>query len=104
MNAADLDAIYLPGSPPWTSDRSLLASYRKQQIRVEGLRMQIEMLTVEHPGEDTVVLRIVDRLIAGAAVTRSGQRTALPTGESTTRRITLTSTNANWRISAITIA
>lgn len=63
LNAADLDAIYVPGSPPWSSDRSLLASYRKQQVRVEGLRMQIETLIVEHPGDETVVLRIVDRLI-----------------------------------------
>ena len=77
LNPADLDAIYVPGSPPWSSDRSLLASYRKQQVRVEGLRMQIETLIVEHPGDETVVLRIVDRLIAGAAVTRSGDRTAL---------------------------
>lgn len=102
LNAADLDAIYVPGSPPWSSDRSLLASYRKQQVRVEGLRMQIETLIVEHPGDETVVLRIVDRLIAGAAVTRSGQRTPLPAGSPTTRRVILTATNTSWRISAIT--
>lgn len=102
LNPADLDAIYVPGSPPWSSDRSLLASYRKQQVRVEGLRMQIETLIVEHPGDETVVLRIVDRLIAGAAVTRSGDRTALPPGPPTTRRITLTASNTSWRISAIT--
>ncbi|WP_158293267.1 protein kinase [Kribbella sp. VKM Ac-2500] len=102
LNPAGLDAIYVPGSPPWSSDRSLLASYRKQQVRVEGLRMQIETLVVEHPGDETVVLRIVDRLIAGAAVTGSGQRTPLPAGSPTTRRITLTATNTSWRISAIT--
>jgi hypothetical protein len=102
LNPADLDAIYVRGSPPWSSDRSLLASYRKQQVRVEGLRMQIETLSVERPGDQTVVLRIVDRLIAGAAVTRSGHRTPLPPGRPTTRRITLTATNTTWRISAIT--
>ncbi|MFC5267895.1 protein kinase [Kribbella qitaiheensis] len=102
LNPADLDAIYVPGSPPWSSDRSLLASYLKQQVRVEGLRIRIGTLIVEHPGDETVVLRIVDRLIAGAAVTRSGQRTPLPPGSPTTRRITLTASNTSWRISAIT--
>jgi hypothetical protein len=104
LDRSALDKVYVPGSKPWTSDRALLASYRDQQIRVEGLRVQIDNLVIEHPGEDTVVLRIVDRLVAGAAVTPSGQRTQLPAGSATARRITLTATNSTWRISAITTA
>jgi len=104
LNAADLDAVYLPGSPPWLSDRSLLTSYRDQQLRIEGLRMQIQTLEIERPGATTVVLRIVDRLAAGTAVDHSGHRTSLPPGTPTARRITLTATQNTWRIAAITKA
>ncbi len=101
---AELDNVYVPGSAPWASDRSLLASYQQQRIRVEGLRVQIESLVIEHPGDKTVVLRIVDRLVAGAAITSTGQRIPLPRGQATTRRVTLKASNTTWRISAITAA
>ncbi len=104
LNPADLNAIYVPGSPPWSADRALLTSYRDRHIRIEGLRMQIETVTVETPGKTTVVLRIVDRLISGVAVTASGQRTTLPPGQPTARRLTLTTNTTTWRISTITKA
>jgi hypothetical protein len=106
-----LNGVYVPGSTPWSADRDLLASYRKQQLRIEGLRLQIQSVTVESPGTTTVVLRIVDRLIAGTAVAPSGQRTTFPPGKPTTRRITLTTASAttsaavsSWRISDIATA
>ncbi|WP_433023538.1 hypothetical protein [Kribbella sp. CA-294648] len=104
LNPAQLDAVYVRGSSPWSADRALLASYRKQHIRIEALRLQIHAVTVETPGQTTVVLRIVDRLISGAAVTASGQRTQFPPGQPTTRRLTVTTTAGHWRIAAITRA
>lgn len=104
LNPADLNTIYVPGSPPWSADRALLTSYRDRHIRIEGLRMQIETVTVETPGKTTVVLRIVDRLVSGTAITASGQRTAFPPGKPTPRRLTLTANANNWRISKITKA
>ncbi len=103
LNPAELNTIYVPGSPPWSADRALLTSYRNQHIRIEGLRMQIEAVTVETPTKTTVVLRIVDRLISGTAITASGHRTPFPPGQPTTRRLTLTA-HTTWRISAITTA
>jgi tRNA A-37 threonylcarbamoyl transferase component Bud32 len=99
-----LDAIYVPGSSPWQSDRSLLASYRDRQVRIAGLEMQIDKLAVERPGPGTVVLRVVDHLIAGAAVDNAGRRSPLPAGTPTARLITLTGKGDAWRISGIVTA
>ncbi|MEU4396700.1 hypothetical protein [Kribbella sp. NPDC023855] len=104
LDPAQLDAVYVRGSAPWSADRALLASYRQQQIRIESLRQQIKAVTVETPGRTTVVLRIVDRLVSGVAVTPSGHRTKFPPGQPTARRLTLTTTAGNWRITAITKA
>ncbi|NEA33627.1 protein kinase [Streptomyces sp. SID13031] len=104
LDPADLNAIYVPGSSPWSADRALLASYRDQHLRIEGLRLQIETVTIETPGPKTVVLRIVDRLVSGVAISTSGQRTEFPPGKPTARRITLTTDTTTWRISAITKA
>lgn len=104
LDPAGLDAIYVPGSSPWQADRSLLASYRDRQVRIDGLKMQIDKLAVERPGPGTVVLRVVDRLIAGAAVDNAGRRTPLPAGTPTARLITLTGKGDAWRISGIATA
>jgi hypothetical protein len=104
LDPAGLDAIYVPGCSPWQADRSLLASYRDRQVRIDGLRMQIEKLAIERPGAGTVVLRVVDRLIAGAAVDNAGRRTPLPAGTPTARLITLTGKGDAWRISGIVTA
>ncbi|WP_328322273.1 protein kinase [Kribbella sp. NBC_00382] len=96
-----LNSVYVPGSSPWSADRELLATYRKQQLRIEGLRLQIQSVTVENPGPTTVVLRVVDRFVAGAAITSTGQRTIFPPGKPTTRRVTLTAAATSWRISSI---
>jgi hypothetical protein len=104
LDPTGLDAIYVPGSSPWQTDRSLLASYRDRQVRIDGLKMQIDKLAVERPGSGTVVLRVVDRLIAGAAVDNAGRRTPLPAGTPTARLITLTGKGDAWRISGIASA
>jgi tRNA A-37 threonylcarbamoyl transferase component Bud32 len=104
LDPVGLDAIYVPGSSPWQADRSLLASYRDRQVRIDGLKMQIDKLAVERPGAGTVVLRVVDRLIAGAAVDNAGRRTPLPAGTPTARLIILTGNGDAWRISGIVTA
>lgn len=104
LDAAGLDAIYVPGSPPWRADRSLLASYRDQALQVVGLRLEIDQLEVERSGTRTVVLRVVDRLTGGTVVDSAGRRTDLPAGRPTARRITLAGEGDAWRISGIAMA
>jgi serine/threonine protein kinase len=101
LDPTGLDAIYVPGSSPWQSDRSLLASYRDRRVRVDGLKLHIEQVAVQRPGAGSVVLRVVDRLVSGTAVDSAGRRTPLPAGRPTARLITLTGGGAAWRISAI---
>ncbi|MFD3399416.1 protein kinase [Kribbella sp. NPDC058693] len=99
-----LDRIYVPGSSPWRSDHALLSSYRKQQIRVEGLRVQIDSSTIARRTRTTITLKTTDHLAAGQAVDRTGTKTPLPRGTPTTKLITLTTspTTKAWRITAIT--
>lgn len=104
LDTAGLDAVYVTGSSPWLSDRSLIADYKARQLRIDGLRLQIESLVIEQPGAGTVVLRVVDRLVSGVLVDRTGRRTPLPTATATTRRITLTGGGTSWRITAVTKA
>jgi hypothetical protein len=98
-----LDRIYVPGSQPWQADRALLATYRKQQVRVQGLRIQIDKTTIAHQTPTTVTLKTTDHLTAGQAIDHTGTSTPLPPGTPTTRLITLTKTPAP-RITTITPA
>ncbi len=106
LDTATLDKIYIPGSPPWRSDRALLADYRKQHIHIQGLRIQIDKTTITHQTPTMVTLRTTDHLTAGQAVHKSGTRIPLPPGTPTTRLITLTRTTSKttptWRITKIT--
>jgi hypothetical protein len=104
LDPMGLDAIYVPGSAPWQADRAMLASYRDQRMRIDGLQLRIEQVTVEREQPGTVVLRVVDRLVAGAALDRDGRRTVLPAGTPMTRLITLTGEGERWRISHIVSA
>ncbi|WP_442914424.1 protein kinase domain-containing protein [Kribbella sp. NBC_00709] len=101
-----LDRIYVPGSSPWRADRSLLSSYRQQQLRVEGLRVQIDSAAVAGRTPTTVTLKTIDYLAAGQAVDRTGTRTPFPPGTPMTRLITLSTSPSTpaWRISSITRA
>jgi hypothetical protein len=81
----------------------LLATYRNQRLRIEGLTMEIRSLSIELEDTNHAVLHVVDRLAAGTAVDQTGRRTTLPAGKPTSRRITLeASTPGIWRISEIT--
>ncbi|ONI69925.1 hypothetical protein BWI15_25790 [Kribbella sp. ALI-6-A] len=101
LNPAELDAVYQPGSAPWSADRALLASYQVQRIRIADLRLQIQHLQQEPTPGPAVILRVTDRLVSGAALTPTGRRTPFPPGPSTTRRITLIPTGKTWRITSI---
>ncbi|TDU87156.1 protein kinase-like protein [Kribbella voronezhensis] len=97
-----LDAIYVPGSVPWKADKNLLASYRTQRLRIEGLTMEIRSLVIESEEADRAVLKVVDRLVAGAAVDPAGRRTTFPRGRPVARRIVLQARMTGaWRISEI---
>ncbi|TDD41870.1 hypothetical protein E1263_42380 [Kribbella antibiotica] len=114
LDVATLDKVYVPGSAPWQSDRALLASYRKQRIRIHDLQIQIDKATITKETPTTVILRTTDHLAAGRAVDATGASTPLPPGTPTTRLITLTTSPPpgtpgkrrplTWRIATITPA
>ncbi|MFD7158685.1 hypothetical protein ACFV9C_29075 [Kribbella sp. NPDC059898] len=67
-----------------------MTSYRKQDVRVQGLRITIESTTIAARTPTTITLRTVDHLTGGEAVDRLGARTPLPVGQPSARLITLT--------------
>ena len=83
-----LDKIYVPGSPPWLADRALLDTYLKQNVRIQGLRIQIDSTTVTHQTPTTITLKTTDHLSAGQAIDQTGTTTPLPPGSPMTRLIT----------------
>ncbi|WP_350281763.1 hypothetical protein [Kribbella sp. HUAS MG21] len=104
-----LDEVYVPGSSPWVADRGLLAAYRKQNVRVRGLRIAIERVALVRRTTTSVTLKVTDRLAAGEAVDHVGAVTPMPAGHSSTKLITLTATAGAggaspqvWRISSVT--
>ena len=103
-----LDNIYVRGSPPWLADRALLATYLKQEVYTQGLRIQIDNTTVTHQTPTTITLKTTDHLSACEAIDHTGTTTPLPPGTPTTRLITLiytrTKTKPTWRIATITSA
>ncbi|GAA1582794.1 hypothetical protein GCM10009804_44160 [Kribbella hippodromi] len=101
-----LDGVYVPGSSPWQADRALLSSYRDQQLRVQGLRIQIDKAVITRRTPTSIALKTTDHLTGGQAVDRAGTITRLPPGAPTTRLITLTISRPGqpWRIAAITDA
>ena len=96
-----LDSVYRRGTTPWRADREMLAAYQQRATRVVGLRIVVQEVGVLRAGRGVVVLRVVDRFGGGTAVDAYGRRTQLPGGPVTARRITLTGSGNDWRISAI---
>ena len=80
----------------------MLAAYRARDIRVEGLRIQIQWVAVERHTDAGAVLRVVDRFAGATAVDSAGRRTPLPPGRTTTRLVTLTAPGPHCRITTIT--
>ncbi|MEU0096594.1 hypothetical protein [Kribbella sp. NPDC006257] len=102
-DAAGLDSVYVRGSVPWNADRRLLATYRNQHARIEGLTMEIRSVLIESEEPNHAVIQVVDRLASGTAVDRHGRRTTFTPGKPTARRITLEArTPGTWRITKIT--
>jgi hypothetical protein len=79
----------------------LLEAYRQHATRVEGLQIAIQQVVVDRTTQSLAVLRVVDRFAGGTAVDAYGRRTVLPAGQRTARRITLTGSGNDWRITAI---
>ncbi|WP_328995272.1 protein kinase [Kribbella sp. NBC_01245] len=102
LDFSALDAIYVRGSRPWLADRSMLAAYRRSGLTVQGLSMKIEGVAIERQAATTAVLRVIDHLAGGVLKDTAGHRTLLPTGQPTTRLITLTQQGTQWRINNIT--
>ncbi|GAA1151029.1 hypothetical protein GCM10009630_56710 [Kribbella jejuensis] len=112
LNLDALSNIYIPGSSPWTADRALMSEYRQQNVRVQGLRITIDSITITRHTRTTITLRTTDQLTGGEVVDHSGTKTPLPQGPRTTRLITLTNNPTStttppsgpWRITTITRA
>ena len=83
------------------ADARLLRSYLRRGYRVEGMRTQLLDVTVRDHRAGTWLLRVTDRLVGGAAVSRD-ERIALPRDRASTRTIRLErGADGRWRVGSV---
>jgi hypothetical protein len=92
-----VSALYASGSAAGRADRTFMAAYAARGLRVDGLAMQVLAVDVLDATTDRLVLRVTDRVAAGAAVGR-GRRIPLPRDEPSTWRIVMVRDEATWRV------
>jgi hypothetical protein len=100
-SARMLRDLYVEGSRAGRADVRLLRAWTGRGLRVEGLRTQVLGLRVVSQHPDRLVIRVVDRLVAGEAVGEAG-RTPLPRDRTDTRVLTLArGSDGAWRVAAV---
>lgn len=93
--------LYVTGSRAGRSDVRLLRRWTGRGLRVEGMRTQVLGVQVLTRGDDRLVLRVTDRLVAATAVGAAGT-TPLPRDRADTRVLTLRrGSDGAWRVAAV---
>ena len=93
--------LYVTGSRAGRSDVRLLRRWTGRGLRVEGMRTQVLGMQVLSRGDDRLVLRVTDRLVAATAVGAAGT-TPLPRDRADTRVLTLRrGSDGAWRVAAV---
>lgn len=93
--------LYVPGSRAGRSDVRVLRAWTTRRLRVEGMRTQVLALRVLARGDDRLVLRVTDRLVAAEAAGATGA-TPLPRDRADTRVLTLLQgSDGAWRVAAV---
>lgn len=93
--------LYVTGSRAGRSDVRLLRRWTGRGLRVEGMRTQVLGMQVLTRGDDRLVLRVTDRLVAATAVGAAGT-TPLPRDRADTRVLTLRrGSDGAWRVAAV---
>ncbi len=99
-SAADLRALYTPGSRAGAADVGVLRSYRARGLRVEGLQTQVFAVVVLDRGPRWWRLRVTDR-ISGAVAVADGVRRPLPRDTASTRTLELRRVADRWRVASV---
>jgi hypothetical protein len=93
--------LYVPHARAGRADVAVLEGYRARGLRVAGMRMQLLAVTVLAGTDDTLRLRVTDRL-RGAIAVGQRHRFVLPTDAASTRTVTLRRGPAGrWRVAAV---
>jgi hypothetical protein len=95
-----LRGVYTRRSVVLRRDRALLRRYRDRGLRVVGLHLDVVDLAVQSQRRARTVLRVRDRVAAGAVVGTPARRT-LPADPVDTRVVTLRRDPGGWRISGV---
>lgn len=100
---AALAGVYLPGSAALASDTAALRAYRREGVRVRGLRLRLAGVHVLARRAGRVVLRVTDRMAGYRLVDGSGQVVRREPGRGpATWRVTLRrDEGGRWRIAAV---
>ncbi len=92
---AALGKLYLSGSVSGRSDRRLLREYADRGLRVQDMRTQILDLEIRDQGENSMLLRVTDRL-SGATAVGPGVKVRLPRDLANTRDVEFRRVGPDW--------
>ena len=95
-----LDFVYPEDSELHRSDVATMTAYASRGLTIDGMRMRIQSLRVLDHDASAARLEVVDQLGVTRVRTNSGQWRALPADRPTRRVVTLTFTEAGWRITS----
>ncbi|MBV9292268.1 MAG: protein kinase [Frankiales bacterium] len=99
-----LSTAYVAGTSAAQADAATIRELRTMHVRPRGLSADVVAVDVELDRPDAAVLRVVDRLSAYALVDRTGRVIARqPMGLPTTVELSLSRTDAGWRISGLRV-
>ena len=96
----ELQSLYVPGSPAGYADVTMLRTWHRRGLRVEGMQMQLLDLEVRRASATRLDLVVTDRL-TGAVAVGPGVRLPLPRDGATTRRVVLVREAGAWRVAQV---
>jgi len=95
-----LDYVYPEGSELHHKDVATMTAYASRGLTIDGMRMRIQSLRVLDHDASAARLEVVDQLGVTRVRTNPGEWRALPADRPTRRVVTLTFTEAGWRITS----
>lgn len=102
-DARALRRLYVDGSAAGRSDVRVLRSYRRRDLVVSGMQVQLLGIEVLHESPRRLRLRVTDRLTGAVAEGRGGVAIRLPRDSVSTRVVELVRVDGRgpWRVESV---
>ncbi len=96
-----LAGVYEAGSPALRRDQAVLRAYARRDLTVTRARTEWLDVDIQRRTQGVTVLRVVDRLAAASARSRSGRQVRLPRDRASEHRLVLRRGADGWRLAEV---